>query len=124
MSLKKVCALYAVLVGVSMIAVWLLYFTTGTIAGIKPDPNIPGISLHIVAEFITAFALLGGGIGLFASKKWGRDLYFLGLGLLIYAVVNSPGYYIKSGGPIILAIFGGTLIIAIVFFTFGLYLKD
>ena len=122
MTLKKICAIYALLVGVIMILVWLGYFATGTMMGIKPEA--PGLMFHIAAEFATGFALIAAGIGMLANKKWGRDFYFLGLGLLAYALINSPGYYLKGGGVIILAVFAGSFVFSVVFAILGLTLKD
>jgi len=122
MTLKKLCAIYALLVGVIMILVWIGYFATGTMMGIKPEA--PGLMFHITAEFATAFALIAGGAGLLANKKWGRDFYFIGLGLLAYALINSPGYYIKGGGNIILAVFAGSFVFTAIFAIAGLYIKE
>jgi hypothetical protein len=122
MTLKKICAIYALLVGISMILVWAGYFATGSVMGIKP--SAPGLMFHIAAEFATSFALIAAAIGMLANRKWGRDIYFLGLGLLAYALINSPGYYIAGGGNFIIAVFAGSFVFTVAFAVAGLHLKD
>jgi hypothetical protein len=88
MNLKRICAIYAILVGLSMFATWGGFFITGSVMGVKPVAT--GIGFHIVSELATGFALLAAGAGLIANREWARNVYFLGMGLMIYAVVNSP----------------------------------
>ncbi|MFA6450671.1 MAG: hypothetical protein WCX65_14450 [bacterium] len=123
MNLKKYCGIYSLSVGVIMAIVWVIYFLTGSVMGAKPAGS--GLGFHIAAEFLTAFALSAAGIGLLVNRKWGRDLYFLGLGLLIYALVNSPGYYMNGpGGIFILAVFAMSFVCSVIFLIFGFYFKD
>lgn len=121
MTLKKVAALYSILTGVSMFAVWGLYFSTGKVMGVTPETM--GLSFHIVAEFATGAVMITGGIGLLKSLRWGRSIYFTGIGMMVYALVNSPGYYIGKGW-FIMAVFGASFVFSIVFAGIGLAMKD
>ncbi len=101
-----------------MILMWGAYFATGTMMGIKPAAA--GLSFHIAAEFATAAVMIAGGAGVLKGKGWGRDFYFLGIGMLLYALINSPGYYLSGRAALILAMFGGTLVLALIFAVLGL----
>jgi hypothetical protein len=50
---------------------------------------------HLAAEFFAAAGLIAGGIATFASARAPGTLVTvgLGLGLLVYAAVQSPGLY-------------------------------
>ena len=123
MNIKKLCAVYSLLVGISIALVWIIYFATGAVMGVKPEAA--GLSFHIAAEFAAAAAMIAAGIGLLANRGWARDIYFLSMGLLFYALINSPGYYISGGGRLIIAVFAGSFLLALVFTALGIvYLKD
>ncbi|HEV2686614.1 MAG TPA: hypothetical protein VGW79_08245, partial [Actinomycetota bacterium] len=51
--------------------------------------------LHLAAESVTAGALIAGGIATFADARAPATLVTvgLGLGLLVYAAVQSPAFY-------------------------------
>jgi hypothetical protein len=53
------------------------------------------IRLHVAAEYVTAGALIAGGIATFVSARAPATLVTvgLGLGLLVYAAVQSPAFY-------------------------------
>ena len=110
MKLEKFIGIYALLSGIGIVATWAAYFATGKVMGIEPSGA--GISFHIAAEFATAAALIIAGAGMLAAKRWGRQFFFTGMGMLLYAVINSPGYY-TDGGNLMLYVFGGTGIAAI-----------
>ena len=121
--LKKIVALYSLLTGVSMAAVWTIYFFTGTVFGVEPPAS--GLCFHIAAEFVTAAFLTFAGIAFFAGSKYARHTFFAGIGMLIYAVVNSPGMY--AGGPhygFMLSVFFSSFIFAALFFVLALFIKD
>jgi len=109
MKLLKIIALYALLSGIGIIATWAAYFATGKVMGITPSGG--GMAYHIAAEFATATALIVSSAGLFAGKAWGRNFFYIGMGMLLYAVIGSPGFY-TSGGNLMLYVFSGTGIVA------------
>lgn len=113
--MKTLCALYALCVGISMFIVWGGYFVTGSVFGIAPNPL--GLGFHIAAELATGAVFLVAGIGMFAAGKWGFNAYFLGIGMLLYAVINSPGLY--AGNKIMMAVFAGTFVFAVIFIVLG-----
>ena len=87
----KFPAWYGILVGLLMITQW----TFSILAGSVPEfQNAPWeIAFHLAAEFSTALVLLLGGIAMLRSIAWSRAVLLLGLGMVIYSEIVSPGYF-------------------------------
>jgi len=120
MKVKKIAAVYSIIVGVSMIGMWTVFYLTSGIPEINTEPA--KITMHLIAEFITAIALILGGLGLISNRKWGFQTYLLSMGMLMYTLIVSPGYYIQSSEFIFVAMFAVFIILAITFITMS-YLK-
>ncbi len=113
MKWRTIAGLYAIAVSIFMFWIWMYFAITNTVPFYEERPL--EMSLHIAAEMMTCMALLAGGIGLLKSISWGRSVYFLGMGMLAYALVNSPGMYVESGMTLMAAVFPPSLIVAVVF---------
>ncbi len=68
------------------------------------------IKLHIITELLIACLLILGGVSLLLKWKSDRFLPFISHGMLVYAIINSSGYYIDLGEPPIEGMFGVMLI--------------
>lgn len=77
---------------------------------------------HLAAEFITAFILLIAGFGLLTGKGWGFHTFLISLGLLLYTVIVSAGYYAQLGDYGIVGMFT-ILQVTTVFFILLSFLK-
>ena len=121
MKVKKIAAVYSIIVGASMIGMWTVFYVIGEIPEINTEPA--KIVMHLIAEFVTAIALIFGGFGLILNRKWGFQTYLLSMGMLMYTLIVSPGYYIQSGDFIFVAMFT-LLILAIIFITMSYLKKD
>lgn len=118
--LKKVVAYYALLIGISMVLTWVAYFFTGSIFGVVPPA--PGIGFHIAAELATAFMLIAAGAAFLMEKPAAKYLYGAAMGMLLYAVLNSPGLYVGNPGyKFMLMIFSSSFVMAAVFFILGFF---
>ncbi len=111
--MRKVSAFFSILVGVGILAVWAMLFLAGDIPELKTEPA--RIILHMVAEFITGIALIAGGFGLLALKKWGYNIYLLATGALIYTLIQSPGYYLQQGILGFVIMFAVLLLLSVIF---------
>jgi len=69
MKVKKIAVIYSIIVRVSMIGIWTVFYVTGGIPEINTEPA--KIIMHLIAEFVTAIALILGGCGLISNRKWG-----------------------------------------------------
>ena len=105
-------ALYAIVCGLGMMGQWAMNFVSKQIPELETEPY--RIWFHIVGEGITALALIAGGVGLLAGLSWGRELYLVALGMLLYTAIVSPGYFAHKGQWPFVAMFAVVLILALV----------
>lgn len=96
-------ARYALVIGTFMLGFWAILSLTGGIPELTTAPF--EIGYHLFAEFLTATALLASGIGLRRGWTRMRRLYPVALGLLLYTVINSAGYYAQSGDVAMVGMF-------------------
>lgn len=103
---------YVLLVGAFMIVFWTgLAFTDGIP---ELDTAPVEIGYHLLAELLTAGVLVAAGLGILRGYGWGHRLYPVALGLLLYTVINSAGYYAAFGNVPMVGMFT-TLTVATLF---------
>ena len=105
-------SIFAMVVGVGMIGQWLFFLATGQVPELKTEPL--RIHFHLAAEFATAIALLIGGIALLTDRSWARWFYLLAVGMLLYTVIVSPGYFAEKGQWAFVGMFAVLLLLALV----------
>jgi len=108
----KYSAWYGILVGFFMIAQWMFSIITGGVPEFETNPW--EIGFHLVAEFSTALMLLGGGIASLKLKKWSQQVLLVGLGMVIYSEIVSPGYFAEQGQWAPIAVFAVLLFGAVI----------
>lgn len=108
MNKRKVSGYFTILVGVLMMGMWTLLVFTGQVPYL--DTPQMEIKLHILTEMLTAGALILGGVSVL--RDWDRlnNLHYVSQGMLIYAIINSSGYYIDMGETAMAAMFGFLLV--------------
>ena len=84
-------ASYCVVVAVLMALWWGLDIRKGALTR-GGDRSRVEIGLHLTAEFATAMFLVIGGIAL--ARGGTRSLSLVGLGMLLYTIIQSPGYFL------------------------------
>ena len=99
----KFAAWYGILVGLLMIAQW----TVSILAGSVPEFQIAPweIAFHLAAEISTAALLIAGGIAALKSIRRARQVLLVGLGMVIYSEIVSPGYFAQLGQWAFVAMF-------------------
>lgn len=105
-------AIYALIVGAGMIGQWSLSLARNHVPELKTEPI--RIRFHIVTEFITAAALLAGGSALLLDIGWGLEVYLVSMGMLLYTVMVSPGYFAQKRQWRTAAFFAVLLVLAVV----------
>lgn len=103
MNRNQLGAGYAVVVGAGMVGLWAVLYATGGIPELVTAPY--EIGYHLAAELLTAFALLAAGVGLLRGVPWARRGYPVALGMLLYTVLNSAGYYAQRGDVAMVGMF-------------------
>lgn len=77
------------------------------------------IKLHILTEMLTAVMLVLGGVSVLRGWEKLTNLHYVSHGMLIYAIINSSGYYIDMGELVMAVMFGVLLfgaVISLLFF--------
>lgn len=87
----KFPAWYGILVGFLMIAQWTFSILAGGVPEFQSAPW--EIAFHLAAEMSTAVMLLIGGSAALRSATGSKQVLLLGLGMVIYSEIVSPGYF-------------------------------
>jgi len=103
-----------------MILMWSFFVLAGMIPEFQTTPY--SISLHLIGEGTTAILLILGGIGLIKKTKWPLHIHLISMGMLIYTVIVSPGYYLDLG-QIYIPILFAVLLIFTVILTILMFIK-
>jgi uncharacterized membrane protein (DUF2068 family) len=111
----KSAGIFSIVVGISMILMWLVFYFTGSIPELATEPA--RITMHLAAEFATAIVLIIAGWGLLKAKRWGVQIYLLATGALLYTMIQSPGYFLQTGEPGFVVMFAVLIILAVLFLT-------
>lgn len=91
---------YYILVGVLMFGMWAYLLWSRQVPELADRPR--EIALHLVAEFSTAALLVASGAALLAAEGWPVVLSGVAVGMLLYTVVVSAGYYAqRNQGPMV-----------------------
>lgn len=90
-------ATYSIVIGVFMVGWWsfalVRRLVPEAVAGSRE------IWFHIAAELVTGSVLVAGGVAtlLAPTERWTGVLVAIGLGLVVYSLIASPGYYVERG---------------------------
>jgi hypothetical protein len=108
----KFTGIYSIIVGVLMLAQWTFFIAAGQVPELKTAPF--SIAFHLVAEGCTALSLIISGVGLLNKRTWARTAAFVSLGMLLYTVIVSPGYFAQQGVWPLVGMFMVLLVLALV----------
>jgi hypothetical protein len=86
-------AVVSLVTGTGMFVFWSMAVLSRKVPEI--EEGRVDIWFHVAAEFATALALVGGGAAVLVDARapWSVGLSSLGLGLLVYTLIASPGFY-------------------------------
>ncbi len=101
-----------------MIGQWIMFIATGQVPEFNTEPV--RISFHLAAEFITAILLVIGGLGLFTKRRWGLSIFFVAMGMLLYTIIVSPGYFAQLGELAFVWMFAILIILTVAFITLAI----
>lgn len=109
--MKTVLSIYSIIVGVAMIATWTVLWGLGEIPEIMTRPW--EIAMHLTAEFTTAALLIISGFGLLSGYRWANRINVFASGMLVYTLIQSPGYYLQHDATILVLIFAVCFIVTV-----------
>ncbi len=100
-----------------MIVQWTISILKKQVAG--PEAGLIGrgqteMAFHWAAEFITAVLLIVSGISLLVSAGWSITVFLVASGMLMYTVINSPGYFAQQQKWPMVIVFAVLLVLSIV----------
>jgi len=88
-------ALFAIVVGLIMLAQWAFFYFSGGIPELKNEPV--RIGFHLLAEVVTSLSLIVSGFALLIGFDWAVRIYHVSVGMLFYTAIVSPGYFAQKG---------------------------
>ncbi len=108
---NKIIGGYSILVATCVIIMWTFILSGKVLPEGKTE-----LSFHLTAEFLMAPLCLSSGVFLLRKRPGAEKFSILGLGMLLYSVLNAAGYYAerKETGMVIM------FIILLVFTTIAL----
>ena len=109
--LSLISAIYSIIIGIGIIGLWLMLYLTKQIPELKTTPV--EIKYHMTAEFLMGFLCLMSGFFLLMDFYWATYFFTLAMGLVIYAVINSAGYYAQKKQWPFVIMFGIILIASV-----------
>ena len=118
---RKISIIYSLTVGAVMIAMWSFLIFSGKVPELKTEPY--SIAFHLAGEGFTAILLMAGGIGLIKNSKWSLHVHLISLGMLIYTVIVSSGYYVDLGQIIIPVVFAVIFVLAVILCIYAFTLR-
>ena len=119
MKIRTIAAIYSIIVGIAMIGMWLSLIATNQVPEIRSEPV--RITYHLIGEFLTAILLLIGGVGLFTNRGWGFHVFLISMGMLLYTVIVSAGYYGQQGDMAMVGMFTLLQVLTLLFIGLSFY---
>ncbi len=92
---KNIPSYFAILIGLCMLLMWIFFIVSGNVP--EFEEKIWEIIYHLVAEFSTAILLIVAGLMTLRKHRLGRPMLLVSLGMLLYTVIMSAGYYAQRG---------------------------
>jgi hypothetical protein len=112
-SFRLTAAVFAIFIGASILLMWSVFLISGQVPELDTKPV--ETALHMTAEFLTALALIGAGAGQLTGQSWGRQAYLVSMGMLLYSVIQSAGYFAQTGQFTFIGMFAVFALLAVVF---------
>ena len=104
-------SIFTIAIGLSMITYWCLALAFKQVPEIKDEPV--RIIFHIIAEATTACMLLISGICLLMNIKNSILVFLFSMGMLLYTLIASLGYFVHLRNHAMVIIFFILLILSI-----------
>jgi hypothetical protein len=102
-------AFYAIVVGLLILGQWAFFLITRQVPELKTERV--RVLFHIADEFLTAAALVASGVGLLLQQAWVAAIYPVALGMLLYTIIVSSGYFAQKRVWPIVGMFAALLIL-------------
>ncbi|HZW38426.1 MAG TPA: hypothetical protein VFF33_03915 [Ignavibacteriaceae bacterium] len=115
MNIKKIAAVYSLVLGSGIILFWMYLLLDGFVPEINTKPT--EILFHLIAEFTTAIFLFISSVFMYENFKGGTYLNLTSMGMLFYSLIQTPGYFFQIGESLVASIFLICLLVGIVIYS-------
>ncbi len=111
--MKRAAAMFSILMGLMMFGTWTFLFWTDQFPQVQTLPLETGYLL--MAEFLTAAALVTGGYGILTNRPWATPLILIALGELIYCTIRFAGELGQGGSVPGIGFFSAVATMSLIF---------
>ena len=122
MKLRTIKALFSIIIGVSIISLWIMLYLSNQIPELKTEPV--NITLHIFSEILLAIILIIASIQLINKSRNSEKTFLISMGLLLYSVINAAGYYGQNENWVMVVLFSLLFIFSTIFIFISLKNQD
>jgi hypothetical protein len=99
---EKLLAIFLIIVGAAIVAVWSLLLAAGKVSGV--DAKLFSFVFHWASELLLAVLSIIVAIGLFGQKQWAKKFGLFVLGLSICSTFHAAYYYFVEQPMLYLAV--------------------
>jgi glucan phosphoethanolaminetransferase (alkaline phosphatase superfamily) len=119
MKIQKLTGLYSVILGFSIVVLWIMILNGNSITEGKTE-----MSFHLFSEFLMAALCILSGFKILMKHRGAIPVNLVAHSMVIYSLLNAAGYYGERGETPAMAFFLTILLIssAIIFYNI-FYLK-
>ncbi len=89
-----VAGVYSISIAFLMLGQWTFFLARRQVPELGTEPV--RLLFHLFAELATAITLLLGGWGLLTHMPWGRPVHLVSVGMLLYTLIASCGYFAQK----------------------------
>ncbi len=100
---QRFSAVYAICAGICIPSLWVYFLLSRTFPELGDQPT--AVAFLLTAELLTAAVSLASGIGMLLRKAWSSRVWYLAIGMILYAVIMATGQFAQSGSLLFSAVF-------------------
>jgi hypothetical protein len=97
MQVTRGTALFSIICGALLLALWTTLFATGQVTDIAERPV--AYAFHLTAEALTALLLILSGVAVLRQAAYARRLFYFAGGMLFIAAMGMLVFYVQDGYP-------------------------
>ena len=104
-------AWFGLATGSAMVGMWAFLLGTSGVPEVESAPV--ALAFHLVAEGTAALGLIVSSVALLRNTSWAPPAFTVVAGMLLYSVLNSPGYYAQQGEWPVAFLFGALAVLTV-----------
>lgn len=109
--MKRFAGWFGIVVALALMGMWLVLLREGRVADVYTAPV--ALMFHLVAEGLTALVLLLSGVGLLLGAQVAPPGYRVGIGMLLYSLLEGAGYFAERGEWPFIVLFAVIAVVAL-----------